>query len=315
MGIQNLLKQNLAIKIISVLISIALWASLKYTSPVSLYNYYQTSLYVPIKYVNIPEGFVAVHADDKVLIELKAQPAKAASITSSNFSATVDLSNCKVGNNTVDVELKIPPEVTVTNVQPSKINFDLEEYSSIQIPVSLRLSGSPASGYKISSYKIFPDEVTISGSISSIKKVKKILADVDIAGINTTTKFFTPLQAFDSLGKTLDDITLLPTNVSVICNVDRGFRIQNVSVIPNFTGDLPDDIEIKSIDVEPDVVSLKIPDGVNFNSNTVKTRVVNLDTLKKNYEQNIKLELPDGVSPVDSNLVKVNIIVKKKGTK
>lgn len=315
MDIQKLLKQNLGLKILSIFISIAFWASLKYTSPATLYNYYQTSLYVPVKYVNAPKGLVPVHTDEQVLIELKGEPAKIASISSSDFSAVVDMSGCKKGSNMVDVTLKFPSEVTITNVQPSKINFDLEEYSSVQIPISLRTTGSPSSGYKLSSSKVFPDEVTISGPISSTNKVKKILADVDISGINTSTKFFIPLKAFDSLGNTLEDVHLLPANVSVMCHVDRGFRVQTVSVIPSFKGDIPDDIEIKSIDVEPDVVSLKIPDGVNFNSNNVKTRVINLDNIKKNFEQEIKLQLPDGVSAVDSNIVKVNIIVNKKGTK
>ena len=315
MDIQNLLKQNLGLKILSLVISIILWASLKYTSPVSLYNYYQTSLYVPIKYVNTPEGFVAIHTDDKVLIELKAQPAKVASISSSNFSAVVDLSNCKLGNNTVDVDLKFPPEVTITNVQPAKVNLDLEEYSSMQIPISLRITGVPSNGYKLNSSKVIPEEVTVSGSVSSIKKVKKILADVDVSGINTSTKFFIPLQAFDSLGNNLDDVSLTPSNVSIMCNVDRGFKIQTVSVVPMFTGDIPDDIDIKSIDVEPDVVSLKIPNGVSFTSNNVKTRVIDLSSVKKNIEQIIKLDLPEGVSAVDSNIVKVNIVVSRKGNK
>ena len=86
MDIQKLLKQNLGLKILSIVISIALWASLKYTSPASLYNYYQTSLYVPVKYVNAPEGLVPVHTDEQVLIELKGDPAKIASISSSNSS-------------------------------------------------------------------------------------------------------------------------------------------------------------------------------------------------------------------------------------
>lgn len=315
MDIQKLLKQNLGLKILSIVISIVLWASLKYTSPASLYNYYQTSLYVPVKYVNAPEGLVPVHTDDQVLIELKGDPAKIASISSSDFSAVVDMSNCKKGDNTVDVTLKSPPEITITNVQPSKINFELEEYSSIQIPISLRTTGVPSTGYKLSSSKVIPDEITISGPISSIKKVKKVLADVDISGINTSTKFFIPLKAFDAVGNSLDDIILIPSNVSIMCNVDRGFRVQTVSVIPDFTGDLPDDVDIKLIDVEPDVVSLKIPDGVNFKSNIIKTRVIDLTSVSKNLEQKVKLNLPEGVSAIDSNIVKVNIVVNKKGNK
>ena len=315
MDIQKLLKQNLGLKILSIVISIALWASLKYTSPASLYNYYQTSLYVPVKYVNAPEGLVPVHTDEQVLIELKGDPAKIASISSSDFSAVVDMSNCKKGDNTVDVTLKCPPEITITNVQPSKINFELEEYSSIQVPISLRTTGVPSTGYKLSSSKVYPDEITISGSVSSIKKVKKILADVDISGINTTTKFFIPLQACDYMGNTVNDINLMPTNVSVVCNVDRGFRIQTVSVIPDFIGDVSDDIDIKLIDVTPDVISLKIPDGVNFKSNVIKTRAIDLTSVRKNLEQEIKLNLPEGVSAIDSNIVKVNIIVNKKGNK
>lgn len=315
MDIQRLLKQNLGLKILSIIISIVLWASLKYTSPASLYNYYQTSLYVPVKYVNAPNGLVAVHTDEQVLIELKGDPAKVTSLSSSDFSAVVDMSNCKKGENTVDVTLKFPPEVTITNVQPSKINFDLEEYTSVQIPISLRTIGLPSSGYKLSSSKVYPDEVTISGPVSSIKRVKKILADVDISGINTSTKFFIPLQAFDYTGNTVKDINLMPTNVSVVCNVDRGFRIQTVSVIPNLIGDIPNGVKIKSIDVDPDVISLKIPDGVIFTSNHIKTRTIDLSKLNKNLEQEIKLELPDGVSPVDSNIVKVNIVVDKKGNK
>ncbi len=315
MDIQSLLKQNLGLKIFSIFISIALWASIKYTSPATLYNYYQTSLYVPVKYVNAPKGLVPVHTDEQVLIELKGEPAKIASISSSDFSAVVDMSGCKKGSNMVDVTLKFPSEVTITNVQPSKINFELEEYSSVQMPISLRTTGVPSSGYKLASSKVFPDEVTISGPVSSTNKVKKILADVDISGINTSTKFFIPLKAFDSLGNALDDVHLLPANVSVVCHVDRGFRVQAVSVIPSFKGDIPNDIDVKSIDIEPDIVSLKIPDGVNFKSNIVRTRVIDLGNLKKNLEQNVRLELPEGVSAVDSNIVKVNIIVKKKGTK
>lgn len=309
------LKQNLSLKVLCLLISVILWGALKYTAPVDFRNIYHTSLYIPVSFVNEPEGLVVSTRDETVLAEIKGSPDLLSALSPGQFSAEADLNGLKKGISTVDLDVKFPPGVTLTKLQPSRINVTLEPYKSIPMKISLESFGQPAFGYSVTGYQISPERVGVSGAESAVNMVDKLLVEANVQGINAYTTFRLPIAAYDKSGNELSNVIISPAFVSASFQVSRGYRVQSVSVVPIFSGNLPNDYELSKVTLVPPVVSLRIPDGVKFEADTIDTLPIDLSGLTKNDVRKIDLDLPDKVSVIKDASIKIYFVVTKKEKK
>lgn len=307
------LKQNLSLKIICVLIGIALWGSLKYTVPLDYRNQYQTSMYVPIVYMNEPEGLKVIPSEEQVLAEIKGSPEFLSTVSPSQFSASVDLKGLSKGVHTQEVRLKFPPGVTVTRIQPSRVKVTLETFKSTPLPITLEVKGSPAFGYSVQSTKVVPDTASVSGSVTDVEKVRSVVVGVDVSDLNSYSRFYLPLRACDDAGRAVNGVALSPQMGTVLVKVGPGYRIQTVNVAPSIEGAPPDGFEIAKVSAVPPMISVRVPEGVEFKSDFVKTAPIDVSGIKGAYSEKVRMDLPDRISIAGNESVKVFVNMRKKG--
>ena len=306
------LRKNPALKIICILISIGLWALVKYTqSPLVISNNYQTSLYVPITYVNTPETLKLVASPEQVLVTVKGVPEIINNINPSGFKATVDLIGQREGRDWLDINFKSPPGVTVTDIQPSKINITLESYSEKQVPVNVVLQGDPKIGFNIIDTSYEPKTATIIGVKSLVQKVASVSSVVNSQDLDADTREITPLVPLDSSGIPVD-VKIKPERLNVFLKISAGYSVKTIPIAPLFSNLLPKEYVLEKFELEPSIVSLKIKEGVTLKDGIIRTAPIQLGKVTKNMEIETKLDLPKNVEVLDGkDNVKVKIYVRK----
>lgn len=307
-------KKNLTLKIICILISVGLWAMLKYTqSPWVINNSYQASMSIPITYVNRPANLTLINAPETTAISVKGTPRNMELIKPFDFKVTVNLEHATEGRTWVDLNLKSPPGVTVTDIQPSRVNVLLEARAAKTLPVKLKFTGKVQDGYIFSNYTFNPEQATVSGLKSLVSQVSSLNVEVNIDGMKCNSRDFTPIFAVDSTGKRLD-LPVTPSKVELSLKISPDVTVKRLPVLPNFVGKLPEGYTIKSISWKPKSVMVKIPEKVNFSGEYLSTTPVDLSNLNSDIELALPILRDKSLKIVEGELVNIKIQITKEGT-
>ncbi len=295
MQLPMFLRKNLVLKIVCVLISMGLWGMVKYTqSPMVMKTNYQTSLYVAINYINTPEELTLVSAPDRVVVIVKGDPSVIESLSPLSFKAIVDLRNQRAGQNWVDIDLKSPPGVTVTDIQPVRANITLEAHSSRTLPININILGNPKAGFSVKESSFSPKTAEVSGLRSKVSSVSYLRVDAKVNGFDSNTKDFLPVIALDSAHRRVD-VSINPDKILLSITISPGYKVKTVSVVPAFSARIPKGYTLKSFEINPSVVSLKIKDGSDFKGDVVYTSPLNLSRVTGNTEIKTSLQIGENV--------------------
>ncbi|MHB8819475.1 MAG: CdaR family protein, partial [Bellilinea sp.] len=95
--------------------------------------------------------------------------------------ALVDLSGLEAGTYTLPIQIQIIPQpVRKTSQTPETMTITLEPLRVKELPVSLILRGSPATGYQMGEASINPSVVTVTGPAASVDQVARVRATLDV---------------------------------------------------------------------------------------------------------------------------------------
>ncbi len=169
----NLLRQNLPLKIFSLLLAILAWIVVR--GEVEHVKDYV----VPLDYVNLPDDLEMSGAvPDTVDVRLRAAEQVLKRATENGVTALIDLSNAPPGEQRIQLTeslLDIPGGAQVVRISPALIPIRIEKRVTREVPVVAAFAGSPADGYRHVGHQIEPPMVTVSGPASEVAAVQRAL--------------------------------------------------------------------------------------------------------------------------------------------
>jgi YbbR domain-containing protein len=168
-----LLRQNLRLKIFSLLIAVTWWAV------VHGEDQRLKDFVVPIDYVNLASNLEqSGHIVDTVTIRLRAPEAVLRNVTEDKLSVTVDLARSPMGEQHMPLAEKmmsVPAGTEVVRVSPSVIPVRIERRARREVPIVAEFSGSPPKGYERLGYAVTPPVATVEGPASEVAAVTRAL--------------------------------------------------------------------------------------------------------------------------------------------
>lgn len=167
---RKLLFENIGIKISSVILAMILWFF------VTSKGQSEISMDIPLELKNIPQGLESVKQNSKpITISIKGQERLLRNLKPADVRVYLDLSKAKKGKGTYYIDnndVKLPPTMSVTSLNPSSIAVTLEDTVIKTVLVSPVVSGTPKSGAFLSAVDVKPKMVTIEGVRSEVDRVK-----------------------------------------------------------------------------------------------------------------------------------------------
>jgi len=168
----------------------------------------------------------------------------------------------------VDV-FPVDPRVRVVDYSPRSVNVRLDEVVTRRRPVTID-TGVVPEGIELGPVVASPSQVTVSGASSRVQNVRTVEGriPVDASGINIDQDV--AMEAFDELGAIVPGVEIDPASVRVTADVARrlgyatlpvmvelngeparGFRVDNVSVVPSTITVSGEDVGVRSLESIP----------------------------------------------------------------
>jgi YbbR domain-containing protein len=192
----KLITKNPTLKVISLVLAIILWVSVKSKSGGEL------GLVVPLEFYRVPSTLIVTQVTDEAInvrvngsfMQLQRLPAR-------QIRARIDLSRARPGTNSFDIlpdNFNISKALDITQISPSSVEVVLDRVMDKMVHVKPVVKGTPAQGYHVTEISVDPPYIDLQGARSQLAKLKEVLTEeVDISDIKDTVEVEVPLRIAD----------------------------------------------------------------------------------------------------------------------
>ncbi len=300
---------------LSLIIAIAIWIYVVgLMDPVSKTYYAE----VPIKMINVEQlearGLAVSSSNiDSVSVSLTGQKSQLAEIDARDISATIDVSDLEIGENTCKIVVKSPEksEVYDQSVMRAVVNVEEMTYADKHINVIF-----PEGSY----HDAEPAVVEKSQQVVTVYGAKSLVAKVD--HVNAV------IDEDSDLGEKEEtyEAKLIPVNKNDkrVSNVSTSSEKIKVVAALLTTKTVPLNVEIEGLTVGgierdisyPKEIIIKGHKKVVDNVNEINATPINVATIYDDTNVKINVVLPEGISLADNNPpLEVLVTVGQEGTR
>lgn len=270
---------------------------------------------VPIVPLKLPTSAVLLTNLPSVTSIRYFAPAEVAQrITSSSFSATVDLSASQPQTDNPIVIAKVTvtatdPRVTVLDYDPPSITVRLDPLVSKTVPVVVDHGDVPA-GLELREPVLSADQATVSGPESVVRLVTSVQARVVVQPSGIDVDQTVDLVAVDARGEVQSPVDVEPSSVHVQIAVGSGLTRKTLPVHPVVTGTPAAGFEIESIAVDPPVVSVEGDADALAALSKVDTDPISISGASTDLVRSVPLDLLAGIDSISGDSATVTIVLR-----
>lgn len=266
---------------------------------------------IPIETYNLAEDLAVANELGTAKIKVRAPAQDWSKVSIDNITAFVDLKGIRKGIFSKEVKVSVDdPSITILDVDPEKISVTLEELQSLSKEIEVETIGSVNEAYETQDPTITPDKVEIKGSQSSIEKISKVVAPVQLNGEMTEIKTQVELEARDSSNQKITNLVIIPKTAEVAIPVRKKSEIKTVGIKANVVGDPASGYWVKQTTVSPNSVAVQGNADTINDLSYISTQSIDIANITATTEKQVALDLPDEVTVVDSDQVTVKIEVE-----
>ncbi|NQV13503.1 MAG: hypothetical protein HQ530_04365 [Parcubacteria group bacterium] len=303
----NILTKNLPLKLLAIAAAVFLWFYVVNEG----YEVGFLDTKIQIETYNLAEDLAAANELGTAKVQVRAPAQSWSKMSEESITAFVDLKGMRKGIFSKEVKVSVDdPSITILNVDPEKISVTLEELQVLSKEIEVETTGSVNEAYEIQDPVITPDKVEIKGSQSSIEKVSKIVAPVQLNGEMTEIKTQVELEARDSSNRKLTNLVIIPKTAEVTIPVRKKNEIKTVGIKANVVGDPASGYWVSQTTVSPSSVAVQGNAEVINDLPYISTQKIDISGITSTTEKQVMLDLPDEVEIVDSSQVTVKIEVE-----
>jgi YbbR domain-containing protein len=288
------LLRNWPLKLGALLLSILLYAGLVYSGSFTE----RQATGVPIRATNQPlNTYLLTRELGTVDVGYRAAAGAAGGVTTSTFSATVDLEAYDMTQagepQRVPVEVRsLDDEVVVLEVAPVEVSVIVDRLAVRTVRVVID-RGEVPQGLEIGVATVMPSTVQAQGPESRLRLVTRALARVRIDPSGIDVSELVDLVPVDADGDPVGAVELSPGAAMVEIEVSTAETSKTVPVTPDLVGTPPAGLTLTGVTVEPSAVTLFGPPGVLTGITSVQTDPIDLSAVTGDAVLEAALTLPD----------------------
>ncbi len=213
------------------------------------------------------------------------------------------------GRHVRPVQVRTPASVNLVGVRPSEVAVVLEEVIAEGRRVDLDLRGEPPAGYQLTGVDADPKLVNVSGARSTVERVSRARATVDLARAVPGVPVSLPVEVVDGSGKIVGGVEVDPERVNVLADLKLVVSSRTVPVVVQTRGVLPENVKLISVHVEPAMVTIVGPATRVQAVGQIDTEELGLAGVTKNSTYRLLLVVPEDVTLLTDSPAKVTLKV------
>jgi YbbR-like protein len=168
--IVSLAGSNLGLKALALIIAVGLW--------VAGHRDTERAIEVPLEFRNIPSDLMVMdNRIDYVVLRVMGPRTSVSTLDADTVKLSLDLGGAKSGLLSYPLaasDFNVPRGVTVARITPPVIHLRLEPIAKRTLPVAVRLSGKPLSGYRVAHIAVRPENVIVQGPAEEVRRLASI---------------------------------------------------------------------------------------------------------------------------------------------
>ncbi len=172
---QFLRPRRLALMLVSVLLAAALWLLVAGEQTV------ERNMRIPLEFTNLPSHLeLAGDAPETVDVRVRGASASLSSLTTGDLTAVLDLRQARPGQRLFHLQgsdVRAPLSVEIVQVQPSSVAMTFEPSETKIVPVSPRVEGEPAAGFRIGAISSQPATVVVAGPATAVRRTTEAITE------------------------------------------------------------------------------------------------------------------------------------------
>lgn len=273
-------------------------------------------LSVPVFPANVPSGLVVLPPPQAPMVQLQLTipPSEINTLSSTQFSATVDLNGQSVGNRQYLVHTNsVNPDYVVRQISPAAITLTLESLTDRQLSITPVFQGATPSGYTYSQTPLFDTKnVIIKGPASLVQNVATVIAPIHLDGHQTTFHDTVHLVLQNAQGGDVSSnaLQINPADVGVTEPVQQQAITRSASIIVVTKGQPFDGYVGSGITVSPATATIAGTPEVLAQTSSISTEPIDLTGATGDINKEIGLQLPSGIAVVGKQTVQVTIHIQ-----
>ncbi|MEX1020671.1 MAG: CdaR family protein [Litorilinea sp.] len=233
------------------------------------------------------------------------------SLNVGDFIAFINLAG--LGNGTHDVPVTVEvldPQMSVASVQRAQLRVQIDEIIERTVPVRVDIMDAAAFGYEWQPPIVEPVSVTVRGPETQVNQVVSARAEVFMRNAKSQVERTQPIVVQNSQGQTVPRVESAPTTVQIIVPVEQWPGRKEVAVRVNLNGQPAAGYRLSNVRVNPSTVVLSgAVDVLAEVPGFVETEAISLTGATGELQQRVQLNIPEGVTLFDANVVDVTISI------
>ncbi|HRK20209.1 MAG TPA: CdaR family protein [Fimbriimonadaceae bacterium] len=306
-------KQDLGLKIASLLLSVLLWMHVQ-----SLEGQKQPYTFqAAVRIDNLPENLQLKTRDPKTSVTVWGSPELIEDFQKRRreelVRATVDAGEATDGIASYGVS--VGPRSELANVEirelPS-IQLEFEEKVTVTRKVEVIPGGEPPAGFEFGTADVNPTEVQISGPKSLVLNIGSVQAKLNLTGLPSGATYRAKVELIDKEGNLLTEgqVSRLPTEVEITPALSPAKPRRSLLVSPRFVGQPLIGFRVARVTVSPSQVRVQGDRERLATVSVLETEPFNIEGLKLTTRRRMNVVLPPGISIQGARAVEVTVTIE-----
>ena len=280
----NKLDKKWQLKIICLLMAIVLWFFIiNEQNPMS-----EGSYTVPIVVENLDSQYITSNVPKTVYVRLSGPRNTIINVGPSDIKAYIDLSDAQEGEMSAPVRIEIPAGTELKKQSMTSADIMVDVYT-------VRELGQTKNDIFVSSLKVVPEKVVISGARRLVKQVEQAVVEIPIEDRIDDFSIMAPIRLVAADGSRVEGLEMTPWQSNIRISIGHNAVTKDIPVYVTTEGDVSSSISLKEIKINPNTVAVKGDANILKNLSRIDLPPIDISGLKQDKKWKIIVSPVNGV--------------------
>lgn len=287
----NKLDKKWQLKIICLLMAIVLWFFIiNEQNPMS-----EGSYTVPIVVENLDSQYITSNVPKTVYVRLSGPRNTIINVGPSDIKAYIDLSDAQEGEMSAPVRIEIPAGTELKKQSMTSADIMVDVYTVRELALTPHLVGQTKNDIFVSSLKVVPEKVVISGARRLVKQVEQAVVEIPIEDRIDDFSIMAPIRLVAGDGSRIEGLEMTPWQSNIRISIGHNAVTKDIPVYVTTEGDVSPSVSLKEIKINPDTVAVKGDANILKNLSRIDLPPIDISGLKQDKKWKIIVSPVNGV--------------------
>ncbi|PAV38997.1 hypothetical protein CJ260_06735 [Megasphaera sp. ASD88] len=287
----NKLDKKWQLKIICLLMAIVLWFFIiNEQNPMS-----EGSYTVPIVVENLDSQYITSNVPKTVYVRLSGPRNTIINVGPSDIKAYIDLSDAQEGEMSAPVRIEIPAGTELKKQSMTSADIMVDVYTVRELALTPHLVGQTKNDIFVSSLKVVPEKVVISGARRLVKQVEQAVVEIPIEDRIDDFSIMAPIRLVAADGSRVEGLEMTPWQSNIRISIGHNAVTKDIPVYVTTEGDVSSSVSLKEIKINPNTVAVKGDANILKNLSRIDLPPIDISGLKQDKKWKIIVSPVNGV--------------------